>query len=78
MVSPNDTARQLLDAVGEFLAAGARLVWVIDPERRRAAVYRSPTDVREIGPSGSLEGEDVLPGFVCPLSEIFGEPTDTR
>ena len=74
VISPNDTARQLLDTVGEYLAAGVRLVWVIDPERRRAAVYRSPTDVHEIGPSGSLEGEDVLPGFVCPLSEIIGEP----
>jgi Uma2 family endonuclease len=49
--------------VGEYLTAGVRLVWVIDPERRRAAAYRAPTDVHEIGPSGSLDGEDVLPGF---------------
>ncbi len=78
VVSPDDSARQLLDTVGEYLAAGARLVWVIDPERRRAAVYRSPTDVREIDSSGSLEGEDVLPGFVCPLSEVLGAPTAAR
>jgi Uma2 family endonuclease len=69
--SPNDSARQLLDTVGEYLAAGVRLVWVIDPERRSAAAYRSPTDVREIGPSGSLEGDDVLAGFFCPLSDIL-------
>ena len=75
VVSPNDSARQLLDTVGEYLGAGVRLVWVIDPERRSAAAYRSPTDVREIGPGGSLDGDDVLPGFVCSLSEIVGEPT---
>jgi Uma2 family endonuclease len=69
--SPNDSARQLLDTVGEYLAAGVRLVWVIDPERQSAAAYRSPTDVREIGRGGVLEGEDVLPGFACPLSEIL-------
>lgn len=69
--SPNDSARQVLDTVGEYLSAGVRLVWVIDPERRSAAAYRSPTDVREIGPGGVLEGEDVLAGFVCPLSEIL-------
>jgi Uma2 family endonuclease len=69
--SPNDSARQLLDTVGEYLAAGVRLVWVIDPERRGAAAYRSPTDVREIGQSGSLDGDDVLPGFACPLSDIL-------
>jgi Uma2 family endonuclease len=69
--SPNDSARRVLDTVGEYLAAGVRLVWVIDPEQQSAAAYRSPTDVREIGPSGGLEGEDVLPGFACPLSEIL-------
>jgi len=69
--SPRDSARRLLDTVGEYLAAGVRLVWVIDPERRSAAAYRSPTDVREIGPGGALEGDDVLAGFRCPLSEIL-------
>ena len=28
-------------------------------------------DVQVIDESGSLEGEDVLPGFSCPLSEIL-------
>jgi Uma2 family endonuclease len=69
--SPNDSPRQLLDTVGEYLAAGVRLVWVIDPERRSAAAYRSPTDVREIGESGILDGDDVLAGFSCPLSAIL-------
>lgn len=69
--SPNDSARQLLDTVGEYLAAGVRLVWVIDPERRSAAAYRSPTDVREIGEGGVLEGDDVLAGFACTLSAIL-------
>jgi Uma2 family endonuclease len=78
VVSSNDSARPLLDTVGEYLAAGVRLVWVIDPERRSAAAYRSPTDVREIGPSGSLDGEDVLPGFLCPLSDIVPGPTAAR
>jgi Uma2 family endonuclease len=78
VVSPDDSARQLLDTVGEYLAAGVRLVWVIDPARRSAAAYRSPTDVREIGPGGRLDGDDVLAGFVCSLSEIVGAPTDAQ
>jgi Uma2 family endonuclease len=69
--SPNDSTRQILDTVGEYLAAGVRLVWVVDSERRSAAAYRSATHVREIGPSGSLEGDDVLAGFVCPLADIL-------
>jgi Uma2 family endonuclease len=71
IVSPNDSAREVMDTVGEYLAAGVRLVWVIDPERRSAAAYRSPTDVREIAPTGNLAGDELLPGFLCPLSEIL-------
>jgi hypothetical protein len=33
--------------------------------------YRSLTDVRHIGEADALEGEDVLPGFRCVLSELL-------
>jgi len=71
ILSPGDSPRQVLAGVGEYLAAGVRLVWVIDPEQRRAVVYRSLTDVRQIGAQGALEGEDLLPGFGCPLAEVL-------
>ena len=46
-------------------------MWVIDPQKRRAAVYRSLTEVRQITDEGSLDGEDVLPGFSCPLAGLL-------
>jgi Uma2 family endonuclease len=70
VLSPEDSPRDVLDRVGEYLAAGVRLVWVIDPRASRAVRYRSLSDVREIGPDGLLDGEKVLPGFHCPLSEL--------
>jgi Uma2 family endonuclease len=72
VVSPDDRPRDVLDKVGEYLQAGVRLVWVIDPRRRRASVHRSLTEVREISSEGHLDGEDVLPGFRCALAEILG------
>jgi Uma2 family endonuclease len=72
ILSPDDRRREVLEKVGEFLDAGTRLVWVLDPEPRTAAAYRSLTDIRRLGPSDSLEGEDVLPGFACALADIFG------
>jgi Uma2 family endonuclease len=48
VLSPEDDPRAVLDKVGEYLKAAARLVWVIDPDRRSAAVYRSLTDVRRL------------------------------
>jgi Uma2 family endonuclease len=71
VISPEDRERQVLDKVGEYLQAGVRLVWVIEPKRRQATAYRGLTDLRVIGPDGSLDGEDVLPGFSCPLADIL-------
>ena len=70
VLSPDDRRREVLEKVGEFLDAGTRLVWVIDPEKRNAAVYRSLTDVRQVGADEDLHGEDVVPGFSCRLREI--------
>lgn len=71
VLSPTDRSRQVLDKVGEYLQAGVHLVWVIDPERRTAAVYRSLTKVRELGSDDSLDGEDVVPGFRCRLADVI-------
>jgi ABC-type nitrate/sulfonate/bicarbonate transport system ATPase subunit len=57
--------------VADYLAAGARLVWVVDPERRSVTTYRSPLAPRRREAPESLGGEDVLPGLVMPLEAIF-------
>jgi Uma2 family endonuclease len=71
VLSPSDRRRDVMDKIGELLDAGTRLVWVIDPRQRRAVAYRSLLQVQEIPETGTLDGEDVLPGFSCPLAEIF-------
>jgi Uma2 family endonuclease len=71
VLSPDDRSRDVLDKVGEYLQAGVRLVWVIDPKQRTAAICRSLTDVRKLGPDDSLDGEDVVPGFPCRLAEVI-------
>jgi Uma2 family endonuclease len=71
VMSPGDSPRQVLDRVGEYLQAGVRLVWVIEPGGRTASVYRTLTDVRTVDESGPLEATDVLPGFRYALSELL-------
>ena len=71
VLSPGDSERLVLDKVGEYLASGVRLVWVIDPRARRAAVHRSLTAVRELAESDTLDGEDVVPGFTCRLADVL-------
>jgi Uma2 family endonuclease len=71
VLSPSDRPRQVLDRIGEYLGTGVPLVWAIDPEGRKATVYRSLTDVKTVDETGALEGEDVVPGFACPLAAIL-------
>ncbi|MGH7459506.1 MAG: Uma2 family endonuclease [Longimicrobiales bacterium] len=71
ILSPSNRASRMLQKVVEYLDAGARLVWVIDPIRKSATEYRSKSDIRILGLNDSLEGYDVLPGFELPLSRLF-------
>jgi Uma2 family endonuclease len=48
VLSPSDRPKQVLDRIGDYLEAGTRLVWVIDPERRQAVVHRSLVDARTV------------------------------
>ena len=72
VLSPSDSPRRVQDKVGEYLEAGVRLVWILDPENRRAVIYRALSSVDRIDESGHLDGEDVLPGFRCRLADVFG------
>ena len=48
-----------------------RLVWVIDSDRKVADAYRSDGSVASIASDGVLDGERVVFGFSCGLSELF-------
>jgi len=71
VVSPGDTFGEVDEKVQAWLDAGARMVWVVNPQGRNVTVYRSATDVKTLTPSDELSGEDVVPGFACRVGEIF-------
>ena len=71
IVSPDDSRGEVLAKVGGWLAAGVRLAWVIYPERPEAQIFRADGTVSIVGADGNLEGEDVLPGFSVPLTDVL-------
>ena len=71
VLSPIDRAGAVQSKVSDWLTAGSLLVWVIDPVRRRGVVYRADASVGLLSETDTLDGEDVLPGFSCPLAEIL-------
>ncbi len=71
VVSPGDRFQDLMEKICDYFAAGARRVWLVEPRSRTVSVYRSPTDVRVLTVADELDGEDVLPGFRLPVTDLF-------
>ena len=69
--SPNDTAREVAEKVEEWLAAGVRLVWVIEPRKRTITAHRTGRPPQTLGIDDTLDGEDVVPGLAVPVARIF-------
>jgi Uma2 family endonuclease len=71
VVSPNDTFEDVEVKVRDYLQAGVRLVWVISPAARTIQVRRPSKSDSTLEVTDTLSGEDVVPGFSCPVAELF-------
>lgn len=72
VVSPGDSFTGVEEKVIEYLGAGTRAVWVVDPRKRTVTIYRSPTEIIMLTEADILKGEDIISGFSCRVAEIFG------
>ena len=72
IVSPSDRLPAVNDKALMWLRYGVRLVWVVRPDERRVDIHRDGHPVAALTESDALDGQDVLPGFSCPVREIFG------
>ena len=70
VVSPSDRAVEVAGKALAWLDAGVRLVWVVDPQNRTVTVHR-PDGTTVLRGRDQLNGEDVLPGFVLSLAELW-------
>jgi len=71
VVSPSDKVYDVQEKALEYLDAGTRMVWVIEPIAKTVTVYRSPNNIRILTVNDTLTGEDVIEGFQCAVAEIF-------
>lgn len=71
VLSPGNTKREMAEKVEEYFAAGARLVWIVNPKSKTITVYRSLTDIITLTEKDTLDGGEVVPGFQIPIAEIF-------
>jgi Uma2 family endonuclease len=75
VLSPGDVVSEVDKKVREYLQAGVRLIWVVNPEMRTVTIH-PPADAKlgaitALAENQVISGEDVLPGFECSVSEFF-------
>ena len=71
VVSPGDSRREANDKALMWMSYGVRLVWVVYPETRTVDAYQEGGAVSTLTEDGVLDGLDALPGFTCPVADVF-------
>ena len=71
VISPNDSYEYLEQKVADYRSAGVRLIWVVNPATRSVVIRRLDRTCSELDDAGTLDGEDVVPGFACPVAALF-------
>lgn len=73
VASPSQSGPSIADKTALYLEAGVRLVWIVDPVHRTVHVRHADGTDRNLTEQDAIEGEDVLPGFRLPISQLFEE-----
>ncbi len=69
--SPSDNLKPLQEKMEEYIENGVKLAWLIDRKQGKIFIYRPGQVVEELDHPQTLNGEDILPGFVLDLREIW-------
>ncbi|MDP8934147.1 MAG: Uma2 family endonuclease, partial [Cyanobacteriota bacterium] len=69
--SKSDNMEPLREKMREYIANGSHLGWLIDRKNQKVEIYRQNRDVEILDNPTTLSGEDVLPGFVLDLTDVW-------
>ena len=78
VISPSDRWKDIRAKVQEWLDSGATIVWLASPDSGEVFVFRRGRPLRTLTENDVLDGEDVLPGFTVPVSELFPSRQESR
>ena len=69
--SKNDSDDEVNEKVADYLTAGVRVVWVLDPATTCVIEHRPDQPPRVFGKDEDLTVEDVIPGFRVLVADLF-------
>jgi Uma2 family endonuclease len=71
VISPGDLYTEVTEKVADWLAAGTRLVFIVDPRRQTVTIHRAPSQMQTLAIQDTLDAEPVVPGWRLPVADIF-------
>ena len=71
VVSPSNTPAALARKTEEYFANGTQAVWIAYPDPRTISIRRPGQPERVFGVGDILTGDPEIPGFACPVADIF-------
>ncbi|MFN3652940.1 MAG: Uma2 family endonuclease [Armatimonadota bacterium] len=77
VISPNENWNATERKIADYLEAGVKQVWIVDPEHRTVHVRGPRNAVALYGADDELPGEPVVPGFRLRVAELF-PPIDSQ
>lgn len=69
--SPSDRLSKLKSKMREWIANGAQLGWLIDPDQRTVYIYRPGVEPEQLVNPARVAGEGPVDGFVLELADIW-------
>lgn len=71
VLSPSNSYNEMSRKTAEYLRAGGRQVWIVDPDARTVTTHTAGGLPRFLEGDDVLEGGDLLPGFSAPVAQFF-------
>ena len=71
LMSPTDILSNAQSKMKEYMNCGVEFGWLINPDDRQVEIYRQGQDREVFNNPQTLSGEDIMPGLIVDLAEIF-------
>lgn len=76
VVSPQDRGGEIAKKTREYFRHNVRQVWIVLPETREIAIYRSPKTIEVFEEGDEFTAEDLLPGLRIRMDDLFSTAID--
>jgi Uma2 family endonuclease len=74
VISPRDIAEKVEEKFRMYLDSGVRQIWAIYPRTKVVRIIRPGGAETRLQLTDAIDGEDILPGFRLPVTEVFTTP----